>query len=232
MHSYPLVLALLIWSASVQAADRVVTVTSFDRIRVDGPYQVEIITGRGSSAKITGDRAAIDRVDMDVQGTMLTIRTNRTAWAGGWPGDAKNGPVIIRLTAGELRGATISGSGSLKIDRVRGPRISLAVDGSARMTVGRVETDRLELVAVGSGALSVSGITKALTATVRGSGAIEGAGLTTSDLILTSESAGNVALGAKLTAKVVSTGSGSVTIGGQPACTVNALGSGEVVCGS
>lgn len=231
MRFRPLVLVLLMLPAPALAADRIVTVTNFDRIRVDGPYQVEIITGRGASAKISGDRAAIDRVEMDVQGMTLTIRTNRTAWAGGWPGDERNGPVIIRLTAGELRGATISGSGSLKIDKVRGPRISLGAEGSARMTIGRVETDRLDIGIIGSATLALAGTTKALTATARGAGTIEGAGLTASDLTLTSESAGNVALGARLTAKVISTGSGSITIGGKPACTVNALGSGAVICG-
>ncbi|MBB5684150.1 head GIN domain-containing protein [Sphingobium boeckii] len=226
-----LIAALLMLPGPALAADRVATVTSFDRIRVDGPYRVEIVTGRGTSAKISGDRAAIDRVDIAVQGTLLTIRTNRTAWQGGWPDDEKGGPVIIRLTTGELRGAAISGSGSVMIDKVRGPRLSLAVEGSARMTIGRVETDRLDLGLAGSGNLTLAGATKALTAIVRGAATIDGAGLIANDLTVTSESAGNVTLGAKLSAKVVSSGAGGVAIGGKPACTVNALGSGEVVCG-
>jgi len=226
-----LALALLI-PTPAQAAERIVTVTHYDRIRVDGPYRIEIVTGRGASAKISGDRAAIDRVEIAVQGSTLSIHANRTAWQGGWPGDDKGGgPVLIRLTADELRAIAIVGSGSMAIDALRGPRVTLTMEGSGRMTIGAVETDRLDLGLTGSAALALKGKAKAVSATVRGSASIDGAGLVAGDLTLTSESAGNVALGAKGTAKVVSTGAGEVTIGGAPACTVNALGSGPVRCG-
>lgn len=218
------------WPA--HAAERVFTVTSYDRVRVEGPYQVEIVTGRGSSARATGTREALDRIDLEVQGQTLIIRTDRTGWTGGWPGEGKSGPVTIRLTAGELRAASLSGSGRLTIDRVRGPRIALAIEGSGQMTIGRVETDRLEAALLGSGGLGMAGAVKSLDATVRGSAGIDGAALVANDLVLTTESAGDVALGARLTAKVISTGSGRTVIGGKPACTVNAIGSGEVICGA
>jgi len=218
------------WPA--HAAERVFTVTSYDRVRVEGPYQVDIVTGRGSAARATGAREALDRIDLEVQGQTLVIRTDRTGWTGGWPGEAKSGPVTIRLSAGELRAASLSGSGRLAIDRVRGPRITLAVEGSGQMTIGRVETDRLDVALLGSGGLAMAGAVKSLDARVRGSAGIDGAALVANDLVLATESAGDVALGAKLTAKVTATGSGRTVIGGKPACTVNAIGSGEVICGA
>ena len=235
MHRFALVAALaLLPAAPALAAERIVTVTNYDRIRMDGPYRVEIVTGRGASARVSGDRAAIDRIEIAVQGSTLFIHANRTAWQGGWPGGDKDrsvGPVLIRLTAEELRAIAIVGSGSMAIDALRGPRMTLTIEGSGRMTVGAVEIDRLDLGLTGSAALALKGKAKALAATVRGSASIDGAGLVAGDLSLTSESAGNVVLGAKGTAKVISTGAGEIAITGAPACTVNALGSGPVRCG-
>jgi hypothetical protein len=228
-----LVVLVLVPSAGPAiAAERVETITSFDRIRVDGAYQVEVVTGRGASARLSGTRDALDRVTVSVQGTSLTIRTNRTGWTGGWPGEDKAGPVIIRLTTGELRSASISGSGSIVIDRVRGPRIQLGVEGSGQLKVARAEVDRIDMTLLGSGAIAIAGTAKAANAIVRGSASIDGATFIANDLSVNSESAGNVGLGARTSATVKSAGSGEVRVAGTPACTVTALGSGQVYCGA
>ncbi len=219
-------------ASSLAAAERVEIVTSYDRIRVEGPYQVEVVTGRGASARLSGAREALDRVSVLVQGSTLIIRANRTGWTGGWPGDDKSGPVTVRLTAGELRGVSLGGSGAVTIDRIRGPLVQLAVEGSGRLTVGRAEADRLDLTLLGSGAIVIAGTAKAASAIVRGSAAIDGATLVANDLRVTSESAGNVALAARTSASVKASGSGEVRIGGTPACTVSAVGSGQVYCGA
>jgi hypothetical protein len=221
----------LVSATPLAAAERVESVTSFDRIRVEGAYQVEIVTGRGASAKLSGTRDALDRVSVNLQGRTLTVRANRTGWTGGWPGEEKAGPVVVRLTTDDLRAVTLSGSGSITIDRLRGPLVQLSVEGSGRLKVGKTETDRLDLVAFGSGAIAIAGSAKAANATIRGSASIDGATLVANDLRVVSESAGNVALSARNSANVRATGSGEVRIGGAPACTINALGSGQVYCG-
>lgn len=219
-------------AAPVNAAERVETVTSFDRIRVDGPYQVEVVTGRGASARLSGTREALDRVIVDVQGTTLTIWTNRNGWTGGWPGENKAGPVIVRVTTGALRGVSVVGSGAVAIDRIRGPRVGLVVEGSGRLTVDRAEADRLDMTLLGSGAVAISGTAKAVNAVVRGSASIDGTTLIANDVSVNSESAGNVGLGARTSATIKSAGAGEVRIAGAPACTVAATGSGQVYCGA
>jgi len=219
-------------AAPLAAAERVESVTSFDRLRIEGPYQVDVITGRGPSAKLSGTREALDRVTVSLQGRTLTIRANRTGWTGGWPGEDKAGPVVVRLTATELRAVSLSGSGSIKIDRLRGPLAQLIVEGSGRLSVDKAEVDRLDLAVVGSGVLMVAGTAKTANATIRGSASIEGAALVANDLRVIGESSGNVALAARNSANVNATGSGEVRIGGAPACTVTALGSGQVYCGA
>lgn len=215
---------------AAHAAERGFTITDFDRIRIEGPYQVQITTGRGTTAQASGERAAIERVALQVQGRTLTIRPDRNAW-GGYPGEAQGGPVTITITTGELRTVMLYGSGSVRIDRARGPRIEFIVQGSGRLEVGRVETDRLDIGMTGSGAAKLAGNVKLLNAVVRGSAALDGSALMANDLVLNTESASDVALGARTSAKVQSTGAGNTSITGSAACSVTAAGAGMVNCG-
>ncbi|WP_182911887.1 GIN domain-containing protein [Sphingomonas cavernae] len=214
---------------AAQAADRGFTITDFDRIRIDGPYAVQITTGRGTTAKASGAREAIERVSLQVQGRTLTIRPDRSVW--GANGAAATSPVTISISTRELRTVMLYGSGSLQIDRASGPRLELIVQGSGRVEVGRVETDRLDLGMTGSGAAKLAGSVKALNAVVRGSASVDGTALTANDIILNTESASNVTLAAKTSAKVQSTGAGNTSITGKAACTVTATGAGLVQCG-
>lgn len=223
--------AMLGMAPAAQAAERGFTVTDFDRIRVEGPFAVEVTTGRGTAASASGAREALDRIVLNVQGRTLTIRANRGVW-GGYPGeDRASGPVLIRISTGELRSVMLAGSGSIRLDRARGPRLELIAQGSGRLEIARVETDRLDIGMVGSASARLAGNVRALKATVSGSSALDGAGLTANDLILNTQSAGDVTLGAKTSARVHASGAGSTTILGKPACTVTATGAGTVACG-
>lgn len=214
------------------ADERVESVTSFDRVRVEGPYRVEIVTGRGPSARLSGTRQALDRVTLSQQGQSLFIRANRTGWTGGWPGEDKSGPVTIRLTAGELKSVGLAGSPDVSVNLLRGPRVQLTVEGSGRLSVDRVDADQLGLAVIGSGSFHGAGTVRSLSVNAQGTGSIDAAGLIANDLIVTSQSGGEIGLGAKTSAKVRSSGAGDVRIGGKPACAVTALGSGQVYCGA
>ncbi|HMJ94174.1 MAG TPA: DUF2807 domain-containing protein, partial [Allosphingosinicella sp.] len=78
-------LLLLLFATPASAADQRVMVTDFDRVQVDGPYQVTLSVGRPSGVIASGSRGALDRVTIEVQGRTLRIRPNRSAW-GGYPG--------------------------------------------------------------------------------------------------------------------------------------------------
>lgn len=65
---------LLLLPTAAQAADRRVFVTSFDRIRVEGPFEVTVATGRAAGATISGDARQLDRAEVRVDGTTLVVR--------------------------------------------------------------------------------------------------------------------------------------------------------------
>src|SRR3954451_19033136 len=102
---------LLLLPAAAAAADRTYTVTDFDRVQVDGPYEVVLTTGGPSGARATGSQLALDAVTVEVSGATLRVRTNRSAW-GGYPGQPVE-PAKIRLTTRDLKSATVVGAGSL-----------------------------------------------------------------------------------------------------------------------
>jgi len=216
-------------AAPAAAAERTYSVTDFDRVQVEGPYEVTLVTGRSASAHATGSTQALEGVSVEVQSGLLRVRPNRSAW-GGYPGD-KAGPVRIEVSTRDLRTATVIGSGRLIIDRVRGLRTDLSLSGSGRIDVARVEADVLNLGLIGSGRLSAAGVAKQVKATVQGSADLAAGALAADDLVLNAETAGNVAIAARRTAKVRQSGSGSVEVGGTPSCTVTTVGSGRVRCG-
>jgi hypothetical protein len=224
-----LCLALFL-AASASANERGYSVTDFDRIRVTGPFKVTLETGKAPSARAAGSPQAIERLSVQVQGRTLVISPNRNAW-GGWSGKT---PVAasIKLTTPGLREASVDGSGSLTVSRMRGLRLVLAQQGASELRVGQIETDRLDMGAYGTGRIIVAGTTKQLSATSRGIASIDASQLSSQDLTLGWESAGEAQFSASRTAKVTATGSGNVTISGKSTCTVNATGSGDVRCGA
>ncbi|MFL6846215.1 MAG: GIN domain-containing protein [Allosphingosinicella sp.] len=220
---------LLLAAAPAAAAERTYSVTDFDRVRVEGPYQVTLVTGLASGARAEGSTEALDRVAIDVEGGILRIRPNRSAW-GGYPGDSA-GPVKIALRTRELRTAAVVGSGGLDIDRVRGLRVDLSVSGNGRLNVAAIESDNLILGLLGGGRLTLAGRTKQLKASIQGSGDLAASALVADDALIAADTAGSIKVGVARTVKLTVDGPGDVEIVGNPSCTVEAKGSGQVLCG-
>ena len=220
---------LALSAASASAAERRYTVTDFDRIQVDGPFQVALTTGRASSAMASGSNAAIERVSIDVQGRTLRVRTNRSAW-GGYPGEG-TGPVRILLSTNGLRAASLAGSGRLSIDKARAMRFDASVSGSGRIDVGVIEADTLVVALLGSGKIMVGGKAKSLRATIQGAGDLDAEALSVEDAQINASTSGLIAVAVRRSATVTSSGQGDTKIIGSPACTVKSSGSGQVLCG-
>jgi hypothetical protein len=222
-------IAGLLAAAPAHAAERSYSVTDFDRIRVIGPYIVEVETGKGPSARASGPLRALDALKVEVTGRMLTIRAGSGGW-GGWPGEKVAAP-RIRVTVPMVRGIALDGPGTLSITTVRSPRVSIAAQGSGSVKVARVETDRLDLGLAGDTRMELVGTARDATISATGASTLVAPALRISDLTLTWQSSGDAALTVARAAKVTATGPGDVIVAGSPACTVNAMGAGRVACG-
>ncbi len=226
---YALLGGAVLCSGAAAAAERSLTITDFDRVRVEGSYVVEVTTGKGPSGRLSGSTEALDRIKVEVQDRTLHIRPDTSGW-GGYPGN-DYGPVRVRVTTPDLKSAVINGSGTVSIVRMRGSDLELALRGSGLIAVSAIEADRLNVGITGAGNVTLSGRVAQTVATIRGSGNLDAAGLASQDLRLTAQGSGDARASASRSATVTATGSGTVTIIGKPACAVTNNGAGTVNCG-
>jgi hypothetical protein len=217
-------------AAPAVAAERSLSITDFDRLRVEGGFIVEVRTATATTARIIGTQAAIDVATVEVQGRQLVIRRNRSAW-GGTPGQTPPA-ATVRITTPLLANVWVTGPAKVSVDRLKGQRVAVSLEGSGALSVANIVADRVDLSTLGSGTLTVAGTVGNLYATARGAGIFDAAKLIAADVKLTSESAGSVTLSAKRAADITMAGTGSVVVLGKPACTVKNVGSGSVTCGS
>ena len=226
MTRYLMLFALAITtpvSAQVAAPGRSYTVTSFDRIRVEGPYAVTLAVGKAPFARAVGTPRAIDSIDLRVEGRTLIIRQRSGALR-----TAGTGPIAIALGTPELRSASLTGAGSLTVDRLRGLSVMLSLDGAGRMDVREIAADRVNAAVQGSGSLTLSGRTKTATLLARGAPQLAAQGLTADELTLAAEGSGAVSVTAKSRANITAVGSVQVEVAGSPACVIKASGSAQV----
>ena len=219
--------ALLLLAAPAAAAERNYSVNSFDRIRVDGPYQVTLKTNVPPFARASGAQAALDGVSIKVEGRTLSVRASSGGTWGGYPGEAR-GPVTIEVGTHELATAWINGAGALLIDKVKGLSFDLSIQGAGVTRIDSADVDLVKVVMSGAGSARLSGRAAKLTANVRGTSTLDAESLTAKDAVIAAE--GPVMVRAKVggTAKIDALGLASVTITGAPACTVKAQGSATV----
>ncbi len=223
-----LIVAALAVPVDARAAERTFSLADFQRIRVVGPFRVEVIADRLTTARGKGSNDALDRVRLDVQGQTLFVRLDRTNFGGA---EDKGPPAVITIRAPALKEATLAGSGSLSLNGMKGLRVAVVVEGSGSLSVTNVQADRMDIGVVGTGTVTLAGKARNAIVTGRGAGSVKGSALSVADLAVTWESAGDAELAAVRTAKVTSTGTGNVLVSGKPACTVSNGGNGQVTCG-
>ena len=215
-------------SGSASAATHTYSVTTFDKLRVDGPFDVHVHVGGASGAQATGPQAAIDRLSVEQNDDTLVIKPLPGGW-GGWPG-ADQGKLVIEVSTPSLSVAGLAGSGDVSIDRIRGDTARLTLAGSGNLSVGAMDVTDLATVMTGSGDLSLAGRARKARATLTGSGNLHADKLVTDDATVSLVGSGDLAIGARHTAKVNLAGSGDITIAGPANCAVTRSGSGDVTC--
>jgi hypothetical protein len=218
--------ALLAAASPAEAATRSFTITSFDRIRVEGPYSVRLSTGVTPYARATGSSQALDSISVRVEGRTLTIRRDPSAW-GGYPGQAQE-PVELVVGTHELSRADLNGAGSLLIDKARGLNFELSAQGAGRAEIGDVQADRLVVAVAGAVTSRVAGKVLKLTAIVRGASSLDASGLAAKEVLLSAEGPAQLSARATDAAKIDATGVAQVQVAGNPACTIKVLGSASV----
>lgn len=219
--------ALLLLASPAAAATRNFAITSFDRIRVDGPYQVALRTGTAPFARAHGSQSALDGLAIKVEGRTLVVRAGLGTNWGGYPGQNR-GPVTVELGTHELSSAWLNGAGALAIDRVKGLSFDLAVNGAGVMRIDSVDVDLLKASLTGAASARLAGRAAKLTASARGSSTLDAEGLRAQDSVIVADGPALIRASVTGTAKVDAFGLASVVLAGGPSCIVTAKGSSSV----
>ena len=227
-------LILLALATPASAAERKLFVSSFERIRVEGPFAVTLATGRSPRGGVSGDARAIEGVEVRQDGNTLVVRPALDRGQAS-ARRADPGPVAITLATPRLTAATLIGGGALAVTgAVRGgrtERLDLAVTGAGSITLTGADAQGATATVIGAGAITLSGRVARARLLVNGSGKVDADGLDAGELTVRVDGPGEVAARARYTATVSNAGLGRVVVAGKGKCVVQNTGGGPVSCG-
>lgn len=208
------------------AATRNFGITSFTKVRVDGPFIVRLATGLAPFAKANGSTTGLDRVAIDVQGDTLVVHRDINASSDFTGKDVQ--PIEVSLGTHDLSAAWLNGSGTLTIDKVKTLSFNLSVQGSGVGAIAAAAVDQLNVSAVGTASVKLAGTSARVTAVARGISSIDASGLTAKDATLGLDGSGTIAATVTNAVKVDANGPATVRLTGKPACTLRVTGAATV----
>jgi len=214
--------AVAVLAAPADAAIRNFGITDFTKVRVSGPYKVTLSTNVPPFARASGSAAALDRVLVEVRGDTIVVQSN-SSW-GGYPGEDP-GPVEVTIGTHDLTNASLIGSGSLAIDRVKSQKFTLTIQGSGSSAIGDIATDQLAISLEGSANARVGGNAGKTTVLARGVSTLDAAGLATPSADIDADGSATVDITVTDIAKINAWGPATVRLTGRPTCTLKVEGS-------
>lgn len=201
------------------------TLREFDSVSLRGPDNVVIELGEEYNIRTGGGDEVVDRLEFEIRRD--TLRIGRESNRGiSISGDA----ATVYITMPALNGATIAGSGDMRIDRAESAEFEASIAGSGSMEIAALEAERAEFDIAGSGDMRVAGTVTDLEIGIAGSGDIEAAALRTERADIDIAGSGNVDLYATGQVRGSLIGSGDVRVTGGAECQSSAIGSGRLRC--
>lgn len=229
MHRLLLALfALIAFAPPAQAGDRTFSVTTFDRIRVDGPFEVHVTVDNTSGPRATasGDDKALSSVELSIQGSTLIVRKGNLGWNG--PGKT---PVVVNLTMPLLRAASVIGGGKLALaGKLRNDRIEFTLTGAGSIDAQGIDAQDVIVTLIGTGNIALAGQTAHARLLTNGNGTIAAFPLSVGDLIVRLDGPGQTEVTARFNADVTTVGLGAIRVAGKPRCRPYAPAGGPITC--
>lgn len=229
-----LLLLVLLLPTTARAAERKLFVSSFERIRVEGPFQVTVATGRSPAGSVTGDPRRLDAVEVRLDGTTLVVRPVIGRFED-QPRGADAAPVTVALATPVLVSAAVIGGGAVAIaggpGGIKTTRLDLSVTGAGSIALTGADVDAANAQVIGEGRVTLAGRAARARLMLNGAGRIDADKLDASELVVRVDGPGETTARARYSATVTNTGLGRVAIAGTPKCVVKSGAGGPVTCG-
>ena len=208
-------------AAAAPADERSYMLTGFDRLRVEGPFEIEVAPGSPRAAA-SGDRRTLDQLSIRVDAGTLMINSG----AGGTA--RPEGTFRIRVSAPALRMATVTDGAKVRIAALRADRLDLSVNAGSSPDVASLSTTELRATLTGESAMTLAGTATRLRVRNLGTGSSGAPLLIAEDADLVTQGDRGIRVHVRYTAHATALGDGAILITGQPRCTTK--GSGPITC--
>lgn len=222
---------LLVSATPTLAAERVWNIGSFDRVRVDGPFEVRVATGASPRARASApDPALLERLRLSNEGGTLSLRLDRGT--GDRAARGSDAAPVFTLSTVSLRGVTLLSGAKVVVTRMAAERVDLGVTGTGSLSVNEVTAQQVNATVIGSGAMRLAGRASKARLLTNGPGSIDSGDLSVGDLFVSMDGAGETRAAARYSAEITSSGMGRIDVSGNPKCVVRAAAGGPVTCGT
>ena len=210
-----------------EQARRDFEVGGFRSVSLEGAADVVVAVGGPASVRAEGDGRALERLEIRVENGALKIGT-RDEGMFSW---GRHGRATVYVSAPALDGASIGGSGDMRIDRIQAASFNGSVAGSGDMEIATLQAREARFDLAGSGGISAAGRADAVNISIAGSGNVMLDALEARRADVSIAGSGDVSLRATEAVQGSILGSGDIVVHGTARCNVSKLGSGDVRCG-
>ena len=210
-------------SGSGNVVSKDLPVGEFKKVELAGSGDLTLVAGDAPGLTVEVDDNLVEWLDCRADGETLHL---------GWKPNTnirttKTPKFQVRYT--ELSAVSLSGSGTIKADKLSADKLTIGVSGSGQTTLSDLKVGTLTFKLSGSGTLTATGTADAFEATISGSGDVAAKELKAKRVKVSIAGSGDAKVWAtdKLDASV--SGSGTVTYKGNPAdVSTGGSGSGKV----
>lgn len=197
-------------------------VTEFEGIEVSGSMYVMVRVGPEASVRVVADDNLVRRVETDVKGGRLHLRSPRPA--------IQDAPLEVHVTTPRLGyiGVSLAGDIEVDLDGRALDQLAVKVSGAGKLRVAGLSANRLSVDVNGAGNVQIDGGVNHLDFDLSGVGAGKFAGLCARTAEVRMGGAGKVTLNALERLEARFSGAGSVNYYGTPAVELHDSGPGGI----
>jgi hypothetical protein len=141
-------------TTSIQVAD-------FDKISINGPYQVFIEPQQANTIALEGEQNLVENTNIEVKERVLVIA--ETTWL------KPHQPLKVRISKSRFDALTIKGSATVDWETLSSDSFELSTTGSAVVRGAFDSLQSLKVSSFGSGAVTLRGKVEKLSASASGS---------------------------------------------------------------
>ena len=168
--------------------------TGFDRIHIEGVYEVDIRVGPKFSIETSGSEKRMKRTDVFVSGDKLVLGVKENARGKNWRGKNKGIKAVVTLPA--LSEISLMGVGSVEARGIKADKFTASLEGV--------------------GSMELSGTCNRFDASVEGVGSLEADDLECKDVDVKVEGMGSAEVYASASVAADIEGIGSIDVDGSP----------------